>query len=115
MEQVQSVKIERYKPSISDYRDLLDEKRRSRRTRSDLATRGWRKISDKVVRSAGGVCQMCGVKDKKLVADHVNEIKLGGNPNGRLQAICYSCNAKKSFEARKSEEIKMKRNRRKRK
>jgi 5-methylcytosine-specific restriction enzyme A len=52
--------------------------------------RAWSAL---VVKRANGVCQCCGKPTKRLIADHVNEIKDGGDPldpmNGEAQ--CWPC------------------------
>lgn len=34
-----------------------------------------------------------------LTADHIEEINLGGDPHGPLQALCRSCNGRKAMRA----------------
>jgi 5-methylcytosine-specific restriction enzyme A len=54
-----------------------------------------------VIRRAGGMCQVCG-EVRRLVADHIVELKDGGAPldlaNG--SAKCWPCHSKKTAEAR---------------
>lgn len=63
--------------------------------------RAW---SAAVIERAGRHCQQCGRGNTRLFADHIREIKDGGDrldpANGRC--LCGSCHSKKTAEARAS-------------
>ncbi len=55
--------------------------------------RQWRA---EVLRRAGYSCEKCGARGVKLYADHITELKDGGDPLGPGQALCHSCHGKKT-------------------
>jgi len=63
--------------------------------------RAWRAH---VIARAGGRCESrgCGRKEVRMFADHIRELKDGGNPldpaNG--QCLCGSCHSRKTADAR---------------
>ena len=65
-------------------------------------TQAHQEWSSAVIRRACGACQDCFATGKRLFADHVVELRDGGNPtdlaNGR--ALCGSCHSRKTAAAR---------------
>ncbi len=59
--------------------------------------RAW---AGKVIEGAGGACQGCGRTGTRLFADHVVELRDGGDPFGQGQALCGACHAAKTAAAR---------------
>jgi 5-methylcytosine-specific restriction protein A len=63
--------------------------------------RAWR---DLIIARAGGRCEQpeCGRSERRMFADHIKELKDGGNAldpaNG--QCLCGSCHSRKTAEAR---------------
>src|SRR5512139_49459 len=59
--------------------------------------------SQEVRKRAGYQCEKCGRQDGRMFADHVIELKDGGNPfdpaNG--QCLCQSCHGLKTVKERK--------------
>ena len=53
--------------------------------------RAW---SAKVIQAAGGMCQDCGRSGVRLFADHVHELRDGGDPFGQGRAICGACHTR---------------------
>ena len=58
--------------------------------------------SQEVRKRAGFVCEKCGDNEGRLFADHINELKDGGDPldlsNG--QCLCASCHTIKTIRER---------------
>ncbi len=59
--------------------------------------RQWRA---EVLRRAGYACEKCGARGVKLYADHIVELKDGGDPLGHGQALCAACHTKKTIARR---------------
>ncbi len=59
--------------------------------------RAWAKA---VKERAGWRCEECGATGVKLYADHVVELKDGGDPLGQGRALCASCHTTKTHRAR---------------
>ena len=59
----------------------------------------WRRM---VITRAGHCCERCGRSGVRLFADHITELRDGGNPlelaNG--QALCGSCHTIKTMQAK---------------
>ena len=59
----------------------------------------WRRM---VIARAGHCCERCGRSGVRLFADHITELRDGGNPlelaNG--QALCGSCHTIKTMQAK---------------
>lgn len=59
----------------------------------------WRRA---IIARAGGMCERCGRANVRLFADHVRELRDGGDPldlaNG--QALCGRCHTEKTNTAR---------------
>lgn len=66
---------------------------------SSMKHRVWR---DTVIARANGACETCGRTDVMLYADHIKELRDGGDPfdvsNG--SALCGSCHTKKTLAER---------------
>lgn len=73
-----------------------------KQTASHYQTPEHRDWSAAVIARAKGKCQGCGER-KRLIADHIREIRDGGDPldlnNG--QALCWSCHTAKTARERK--------------
>lgn len=65
-------------------------------------SRAHRQWSAEVVRRANGMCARCGALGRRLIADHVREIRDGGDRtdprNG--QALCSPCHGRKTAQER---------------
>ncbi len=74
----------------------------SKQTDPVYRTSAHRRWAEAVVQHAGGRCEGCGVPGKTLYADHIVELKDGGNPTDPLngQALCGSCRGKKTAGSR---------------
>ena len=59
--------------------------------------RAW---STAVKERAGWRCEDCGATGVKLYADHVVELKDGGDPFGQGHALCASCHGRKTADER---------------
>jgi 5-methylcytosine-specific restriction protein A len=55
-----------------------------------------------VIRRAGGMCQGpgCGRAGVRLFADHIHELRDGGDPLGPGQALCGACHSAKTMRER---------------
>jgi hypothetical protein len=54
---------------------------------------------------SGGRCAHCGKVTKRLVADHIHEIRDGGDPKGPGQALCWPCHTTKTAARRRARNI----------
>lgn len=63
----------------------------------------WKKVRDEMMRRSGGVCAMCGGVSKRMIVDHIKEIKDGGCKlcYENLQVLCNSCHNKKTADESK--------------
>lgn len=61
------------------------------------AHRQWRR---RVIAASGGACQQCGRTGTRLFADHIREIKDGGDPQGPGRALCGACHVSKTNQER---------------
>lgn len=59
------------------------------------AHRDW---ANAVKERAGWKCESCGAAGVKLYADHVIEIKDGGDPFGPGKALCAPCHGRKTAD-----------------
>ena len=66
-------------------------------------TQRWKKLRDEIKR-ARPYCSECGAtsRQRRLVVDHVTEIKDGGAPYDptNLRVLCYSCHGSKTHDAK---------------
>lgn len=63
----------------------------------------WRTLVRELKLERGERCEECRCDNRRLVGDHVKEIKDGGAPLDPLNVrlLCYSCHTKKTVNARK--------------
>lgn len=61
------------------------------------AHKEWRR---QVIKQSGGRCEDCGRTGVRLFADHVIELKDGGDPLGQGRALCQSCHGLKTAAER---------------
>lgn len=77
-------------------------------TASHYGTEAHKQWARDVVRRAGSACEACGIRGKRLFADHVIELRDGGSPtdlsNGK--AMCGSCHTKKTLATRAARQAK---------
>lgn len=65
--------------------------------------KAWR---EEVIWRAGGRCEwvengvVCGRKEPRMFADHIHEIKDGGDPQGPGMLLCGRCHTLKTARAR---------------
>ena len=87
----------RMKPA--DRRTVQPREKVADATYQNLEHRQW--ASD-IKDLAGWKCQHCGMKTKRLIADHIVEIEDGGAPLDRKngQALCFSCHGIKTAKSR---------------
>jgi 5-methylcytosine-specific restriction endonuclease McrA len=71
--------------------------------RSVYKTERWKQLSA-AMRKAVRACQMCGRAGKRLVVDHIVELKDGGDPwsPGNLVCVCWSCHTVKTNGAKRA-------------
>ncbi len=67
--------------------------------RSIYSTERWKQLSA-AMRKSARYCQSCGASGKRLVVDHIVELRDGGDPwsPGNLVCICWSCHTAKTNE-----------------
>ena len=61
----------------------------------------WRSLLERLIATRGRRCEVCG-KARRVVGDHVKELKDGGAPldERNVRLTCWPCHTKKSNEAR---------------
>ncbi len=64
---------------------------------SIYSTSRWRTLSKKV-RKMVPYCQQCGATDRRLLVDHIHELRDGGEPwdMGNLKVMCDGCHGQKT-------------------
>ena len=65
----------------------------------------WRMRRQTLLDATGGFCQICGRNTRRMIADHIDPVRSGGDPLGALQILCSKCHnqktAKETAERRK--------------
>ena len=61
-----------------------------------LHTRRWQRLRARVIREAGGRCELCG-STERLTGDHIVSPLDGGAPFDRanVRCLCFACNRAK--------------------
>ncbi|PLX37005.1 MAG: hypothetical protein C0605_07740 [Hyphomicrobiales bacterium] len=64
-------------------------------------SKAWRRLAAIVKRERGNTCEQCGATNVRLIADHIIEIKDGGDRLSRrnIQVLCYPCHNRKTATA----------------
>lgn len=82
--------------STSHYKTLV--RPTDRPGASIYSTSRWRELSKKL-RKKIPYCQTCGAKDKRLLVDHIHELRDGGEPwePSNLRVMCDACHRQKTL------------------